>query len=386
MKALIQLILSAAVLAGTVFVWAKYVPEAAPMLERYGLASYLGIEPQAANAQGGAAGGRGGPSGPIKVVTMPVTEGVIDNRLEAIGDGRAIRAATLRAEVSGTIVAISAPEGGYVNAKDIVIRLDDEAQQIALERARLTLEDARAETGRLQQLSGSGAVTQVRIRESELALQNAELTLREAEFDLAQRVIRAPFSGWIGVLDLSVGDRISSQDAISTITDRSSILIDFRVPERAVSQIVVGLPVSVRRLGVDGEEIEGKVSAIDNVVERDSRTLRVQALVDNGDDTLRSGMAFSVAMNFPGATLPAVDPLSVQWSSDGSYVWTVREGKSVRVPIAIRQRNADSVVVDAELVAGEPIITEGVQQLRPGAEVEQATPANPTPAPAQPVS
>lgn len=385
MKALMQVILSAAVIAAAVVFWALNVPQAAVYLERAGLASWFGIEPGAAAAGTGQASGRPRGAGPASVVTVAVTEGSVDNRLEAIGDGRAIRTVSLRAEVSGTIVEIPAPAGGYVNEGDVILRLDDEAEQIALERARLVVEDAREELRRTQQLLGTGTVTEVRLREGELALQTAELAVREAEFDLARRVIEAPISGWMGVVDLSVGDRIATQDVISTITDRSTILIDFRVPERAVGKIAVGMPVVVRRLGADGAELPGAVRAIDNVVDRDSRTLRVQAVVTNVDDALRSGMAFNVTMTFPGERLPAVDPLAVQWSADGSHVWVARDGKAVRVPVVIRQRNAGSVIVEADLAIGEAVITEGVQSLRPGAEVQQAGQDGQRPA-SQPVS
>ena len=74
-------------------------------------------------------------------------------------------------------------------------------------------------------------------------------------------------------------------------------------------------------------------------------------------------------MTFPGETLLAVDPLSLQWSSDGAFVWTVRDGKAARVPVDIRQRNSDTVLVEAELTPGETIVIEGVQNLRPGSDV-----------------
>ena len=114
---------------------------------------------------------------------------------------------------------------------------------------------------------------------------------------------------------------------------------------------------------------------MDNIVDRASRTLRVQAVVENTGDSLREGMAFEVTMEFPGETYPSVDALAVQWSSQGSFVWLAREGKVQRVPVVIRQRNPDRVLVEGDLTAGDAVVIEGVQTLRPGSEVVPANEA-----------
>ncbi|ETX30605.1 efflux RND transporter periplasmic adaptor subunit [Roseivivax isoporae] len=366
MSVLKQLLLCVAVLAAAVVLWARYVPSAAQVLDRYGIADMLGIE--VAEAAAPAAGGFGG-GGPAQVVVAPAGSGTIGDRVEALGDGQALRAVTLRAEVGGEVAEIGLSTTGYVEEGQVILRLDDAAERIEVERARLLLEEARVEAERIEQLRETGAVTEVRSREVRLALRTAELALRQAEYDLAQRVVPAPLSGWLGVLDVQVGDRLSAGDEIGTITDRSALLIDFRVPERVIGRIDAGSPVIAHPLARPGVTLEGRIHAIDNVVDRASRTLRVQARVDNADDLLRAGMAFTVEMTFPGDTLPSVDPLAVQWSAEGSYVWVVRDAAAVRVPVTIRQRDADRVLVEADLAPDEPVVVEGVQSLRPGAAV-----------------
>lgn len=367
MAILRQIILSAVVIAAALFLWITYVPSSGPWLERAGLAGLLGVEAAEPAPAGG--GGWGG-GGAARVVVSDVAEGAIDDRIEAIGDGQALRAVTLRTEVSGQITELPVAGGTYVEAGSVILRLDSEAERIALERARLMLDEARDDAERLGQLADAGTVSGVRQREARLALRTAELEVQQAEYDLDRRTLRAPISGWMGVLDLEEGDRVSAQAEIGSITDRSAILIDFRIPERAVAQVDVDTPLSARPLGIPDLVLEGQIAAIDNVVDRSSRTLRVQGRVANDDDRLRAGMAFKVQLSFPGEVLPAVDPLAVQWSSEGSYVWAVRDGKAQRVTVTIRQRNADSVVVEGDLRPGDPVVIEGVQSLRPGADVE----------------
>lgn len=369
-----QFLAGVLVVAATLAIWIYYVPSARPWLESVGITDLLGIEAQGSETPD-AGGGRGfGGGGAARVIVAAVEEGAVNDIVNSVGDGRAVRSVAIRADATGRIVDIGYPPGSYVEAGSVIFGLDDEAERIARDRAELVLSDARDEFERLSQLEGSGAVTAVRYREAELALKTAELSAREAAFDLERRVIRSPISGWIGIFEIEVGDRVSAQDSLAVITDRSELLIEFRVPERVIGQIATGMRVPIVPLAARSMRLEGVITAIDNQVDRTSRTLRVQATVPNADDLLRDGMAFSVSLELPGVTLPSVDPLAIQWSSDGSFVWAVREDKAVRVPVVIRERSSETVLVEAELAPGELVVTEGVQTLRPGAEVSVVGP------------
>lgn len=368
MKAFSQLLVSLAVVAAGLFVWIAYVPAARPLLERTGVLDLLGIEAPAGQA---AASGGGRPrGGPASVIVASVGEMVREDRITAIGDGRARRSVTVRSNAVGVITGLNITTGGYVEQGTLIVKLQDEEETIALEQARIQLEDAKAEETRIKRLQASGATTEVRLRETELLLRNAELAVRQAEFELSQRQIIAPISGWVGITDLEEGDRVNAQDELVTIRDRSDILIDFRVPERAVRNIKVGQSFEVMPLGFDDKTLIGEINAVDSVVDRASRTLRVQGGVTNEADLLRAGMAFSVNLSFPGETLLSIASLAVQWSSDGPFVWAVREGKVVQVTVEIIQRNSEEVLVASEgLSSGDLVVTEGVQTLRQGAEV-----------------
>ena len=116
-----------------------------------------------------------------------------------------------------------------------------------------------------------------------------------------------------------------------------------------------------------GIALTGEVVTLDSRIAEDTRTLRVRASFDNSDDRLRAGMAFAMTMKFPGETFPAVDPLAIQWSADGAYVWIAEDGKAKEVPVRIVQRDNDKVLVDAKLDEGTLVVTEGVQMLRANA-------------------
>lgn len=368
MKAFRQIFVLMIVVAAGLYIWIAYVPAARPLLAQTGLLDLLGIE-QAAQQQA-ASGGRPGRGGPTQVIAERVSEAVQADRISAIGDGRAQHAVTVRSNAVGVITDLQVTAGTFVEAGSTIALLESEAEEIALEQAQLRLEEARADAARNQQLETSGAVTELRLRETQVALRTAELAARQAALDLSQRRIETPIAGWVGIIDVERGDRLAAQDVIATITDRSEILIDFRVPERVVGKIALGQQIAVTPLGLRDTVLTGEIAAIDSVVDRASRTLLVQGRVANDDDRLRAGMAFSVGMSFPGETLMSIPPLAVQWSSTGPFVWAVREGKAAQVPVVIVQRNADAVLVTSDdLKSGEDVVTEGVQTLRPGSEV-----------------
>lgn len=366
--ALVALIGAVAVVA-----WAIWLPSSHGILERAGVLQpmiRLGVPVAQAPQIGGPAAGGGFARGAVPVATAPVGLGEVNDRIAAIGTGEALHSVVLMPEVSGRLAEIRVSAGDRVQAGTVVARLDSAAEQIARDRAELMLDEARNTAERLARLQASGTATEVQIREASLAVRTAELGVRQAEFDLARREIVAPITGWIGIIEPEVGAQISPSTAIARIDDRSMILVDFSVPERLVGRIATGDRLDVTPLARHDVPLEGRIRAIDSRVDQTSRSLRVVGELANPDDTLRAGMAFSIAITLPGTMYPAVDPLSIQWGNEGSFVWVVREGRVARVPVRILQRSEGAVLVRGALEPGERVVREGVQSLREGTEVQ----------------
>ena len=370
-----QAVAVVAVLAVAVIAWAIWLPASHPVLDRIGLLGPLeraGL-PLAQEADPGSAGGRPGSfggGGATRVIAAAAEEIAVRDRVSAIGTGAARRSVVLTPEVSGRIVGIDVEPGAFLEAGTVIARLDDQAESIARDRAQLMLDEAQDTAERLERLRTSGTATAVQIREAELAVRNAELSLREAEFNLDRRAIRAPIEGWIGLIDAEVGDQVGTSTQIARIDDRSVLLVDFRVPERLVGRIAPGDRLRVAPLARRDAPLEGQVRAIDSRVEESGRNLRIRAEIPNEDDTLRAGMAFAIEMEFEGAPHPAVDPLAIQWTNEGAFVWAVRDGRAARVDVRIVQRANGTVLVSGDLAPGDHVVLEGVQSLRDGTEVE----------------
>ncbi|HWV20893.1 MAG TPA: efflux RND transporter periplasmic adaptor subunit, partial [Devosia sp.] len=303
------------------------------------------------------------------VVTTGVTLATINSTLSAIGEGTATHSVTVASPVGGTLADVLVHPGQTVAAGDIIARLDSDAEQIAFDRAKLALDDAQATLARTQGLASSNVVAPSVVTAAQLAAANAELELRNAQVALSRRTIASPIAGTVGLIQVTPGNYVPAQTTVTTIDDTSAILVDFWVPERYAVSIAPQMPVTVTAVALPGRVFDGEINAVDNRIDPASRTLQVQAEIPNDDKALRAGMSFTVALRFPGEQFPAVNPLAILWSAQGSYVWKYVDGKATKVMAEIIQRNSDGVLVRADLAPGDAIITEGILQLSEGADV-----------------
>ena len=365
-----QLALSLVVLVAAAAAWVKFFPGSDRVLASWGIewaaASTERTEKAAEPGQGAAT------AAPAFVVAQPVTSATINDRLQAIGTGRANATVTVTPYTSGRLTEFLVQSGSHVEAGQIIARLDSDTEEIALERAKIARDDAAAKVVRMTALRKSNAVTAVQLTEAELALRNADLAVHDAQVALDRRSVVSPIAGVVGILPIEAGNYVTSQSAIATVDDRTSILVDFWVPERFAAAVKVGGEISATPLANPKDSYVGSVSAIDNRIDEKSRTLWVQARIANPADSLRAGMSFHVTMKFAGDTYPAVSPLAVMWGTDGAFIWTVVDGKIKRAPVRIIQRNTELVLVDAQISVGEMVVTEGVQSVREGSDVRIA--------------
>lgn len=370
-----QLTVSLIILVVAAGLLVRFVPGVGAMLVTAGVPEQLiGFAAKPAkDGEGGGAGGRrnagAGNNAPL-VVIEPVEIATVNDRLSAIGNGEAILSVAVTPQATGNLTEVLVKSGDRIEAGQVIARLDSGDQKVAAAQARLARDNALEKVERNRKLGNAVAI--VAIRDAEFALEAAELTLRQAELDLKRRDITAPSKGIVGIITVNPGDYVTTSTPIAVVDDRSQILVDFWVPERFSNKISVGQEISAAAIALPTSELSGVIDAIDNRVDQASRTLRVRARIDNPDDTLRAGMSFSVSARFAGDDYPTVDPLAVQWSAEGSFVWRVEDDKAQKVPVKIIQRNSDKVLVDAQLAKGEAVVTEGVQRLRDGGAVRIA--------------
>lgn len=377
-----QIVVALVIVVAAVAAWARFYPGAHDVLARWGMDWVIGGAPSAKEAAAGAGGriGRGSAGQIVTIVASPAGTAIINDRLQAIGTGRANASVTVNPYSSGRLAELLVESGSHVDKGQIIATLDSETEVIAQNRAKLALQDAQSKLDRVKSLRASNAATPVAVADAEVVLAGAKLALQDAELALQRRSILAPIAGTVGILPISAGNYVTNQSAIATLDDRSSILVDFQVPERFAAAIKVGAQLTATPVANPSNAYTGTVAAIDNHIDEKSRTLLVKAKIANPADSLRAGMSFSIVMKFPGETYPAVSPLAILWGSDGAYVWQIQDGKAKRVPVRVIQRNTETVLIDAEIDNGDMVVTEGTQSVSEGGAVriagQEQRPAN----------
>lgn len=321
--------------------------------------------------QGKHGGGKRGGGGNQEILARArnVTTGVTDTFVRAIGTGRAAKMTDLYPESSGRIQELPFKAGTRASTGDVVLRLDDAEEKLAVNRAKLALKDAEEQVERYEKLMSSQTISTVQMQNALLATNQARLDLDKASIDLDRRLVRAPFEGILGIMDVEIGDYVTQSSRITGLDDRSSILVEFVVPERFANKVKRGDTVELRTEAMPGHTFSGELTALENRVNSESRTLKVQATVANPDDLLRSGIAFDARVQLEGDEWPSVPSIALKWDRSGPHVWLAENGEALRADVTVIERSADRVLIEGEVEPGDIVITESVRDLRPGTKV-----------------
>lgn len=316
--------------------------------------------------------------------TMPVVVETIDPRpalttVEAVGTGAALRSIDVFSAVAGQVKEVLFESGQMVNEGDVVLRLDDEAERLAVKLAEVEVQRARQLLDRYRKAAPTGGVPASDLDVARTDLDRVQIQLDQARVALADREISAPFSGAIGLPLVDPGDRITSTTPVTTLDDRSEILVSFTVPENHAGAIVPGMPIDLSSWSLPGRTFNGVIDSQGSRLDPASRSLTVRARVRNDDDALRPGMSFGVHLEIPGFPYPSVNEVAVMWGKGGAYLWRISDDNTVeKVAVKIIRRDGPRVLVDGPVQKGDRIVVEGVQSIRPGATVNIVPADTPT--------
>jgi membrane fusion protein (multidrug efflux system) len=332
----------------------------------WALASVTEPAPGAKPKRPGAAG--------VPVIVATVGEAENDVAIEAIGTARAKRSVTLFPAAAGEVVELGVEAGQQVEKNQPILQLDPRDQELAAKVAQTKLQEAKRLRTRSEKLRKSRVNATANVEDAKTVEERAQLELEQALVDLADRIVKAPFAGIVGIPKVEIGDRITPSTEVITIDDRSTLLVEFEVPERYLSQLRSGLELSAVTPTFPNRRIAGAIERIDSRVDPTSRTVKVRAAFRNDDDALRPGVSFFVDLRLPGPRLPTVPELALQWNNGESFVWRVVDGAAEKVPLRSEKRLNDIILVSGDIRPGDLVVIEGVQRLRPGRAVRFSTP------------
>ena len=240
-----------------------------------------------------------------------------------------------------------------------------------MRRKQIELADSKRELDRLTRSEANGAITKSELDAARSLLELAHVNITEAQADLDDRQVVAPFDGHLGLTELEIGDRINESTLITNIDDRQKLYINFSVPESAYELVNNNTEVTVAPWNSRGTLLNASLTQLDSRIDVDNRTLKVRAEIDNKNDKLRPGLSFKVHLTTYGEEYPIVPEASLAWGATGAYVWLAQKGKAVKKPVQIKQRLRGFILVEGNLSTNDTLIVEGIQRLREGAEVAE---------------
>lgn len=311
----------------------------------------------------------------LPVAAQAIAYRSVPDELQAVGSLRAVRAVTLAAETAGRVTAIGFKGGEQVRQGAPILTLFDAPERADLDAAQAKAEFARIQLQRSKDLAPSGAEPRELLQQNQAAYDQAIAAVRQIEARLIQRAVRAPFAGQIGIRQVNLGQYLNPGDAIATLTALDSLYVDFTLPQSDLARLHVGTAVAVTSDAWPGRRFDARITAIDPVVDSDTRNLSVQATLENTDHALRPGMYVTAHVVLPSRNALVVPATAIQTSASGDSVVVVRGqdarrgGKAQFVPVKVGRQIGGDVIVDSGLKPGDVVVTAGQLRIQPDAAV-----------------
>ena len=313
-------------------------------------------------------------------------------RQTAVGSARASNGADLAAEISGVVDQIDFDSGQTVAAGTVLVRLrpnDDEAKlaqlQASADLAAITLQRDQ------RQLQAHG-VAQATVDSDAANLKVARAQVAAQQAVMAEKVVRAPFAGRLGVRQVDLGQYIAAGTTIVTLQQLDPMFVDFYLPQQALGQIEVGQKVEVSADAYPNRTFNGSISSLNSKVDPSSRMLQVRASVPNPDGALLPGMYLSVSVDSgKPESLVTIPSAAVAFNPYGSLVYVLHDEKDAQGgdQQTVRQQfvttgesRGDQISILKGITGNDTVVTAGQLKLHNGSPVKIDNTVQPTDNPA----
>jgi membrane fusion protein (multidrug efflux system) len=318
------------------------------------------------------AAGRGQPA--ATVTTMQVQPLRWSDTLTALGTAYARESVTVTASVSQTIASVDFDSGQFAKKGQPLVTLVLSAQNANVAAAEASLRNAEQLYARNSTLAAQKLIAGADLATQKAALEAARAQVAAQRATVADRVIRAPFDGVLGLRLVSAGSLVTPGTAITTLDDVSLMKVDATFPESALPLLKAGQNVSVRSDAWPGENFDGKIAAIDARIDPMSRSIAIRAEIPNPDGKLRPGMLLQVNVERSTREALAVPEIALMQNGSQSSVFRVDASgeKVAQVPVKTGDARDGMVEILDGLAAGDRIVAEGTVKLRDGAKIVEA--------------
>jgi membrane fusion protein (multidrug efflux system) len=314
------------------------------------------------------------------VTTVVAKRETWPSTLSVIGTAAAIEGVTVSADLPGTIDKIHFESGQWVHEGDILVELDIRQERAQLANLEAQRDLAVINYGRARELDKAGVISHSEYDNATAQQKATEALVGDTKAAIARKTIRAPFTGLLGIRQVSLGQYLAAGQAIVSLQSVDPIYVNFGVPQQQIAQMRAGRVVRVTNGELPGMAFTGTISALDSVINEQTRNIQVQATLANKGNKLRPGMFVQVEM--PVGQPREVVPLpasAINYAPYGDSVFVVAEMKDAKgntyrgvrqQVVKIEGSRGDQVAIISGINPGDEIVSSGVFRLRNGAPVQ----------------
>ncbi|OLC42584.1 MAG: hypothetical protein AUH43_22245 [Acidobacteria bacterium 13_1_40CM_65_14] len=330
---------------------------------------------------------------PEAVTTIVARQEPWPATLSAIGTMAAVQGVNVSADLPGTVDRIGFDSGKSVREGEVLALLDTRQEQAQLAAAEAQKELARLNFERMNGLLNERVISRAEFDRATADQRQADARVGEIRAAIERKTIRAPFSGILGIRHVNLGQYLSGGDALVSLQSLNPIYVNFGVPQQSAGEMRIGRSVRIIAGDLAGTDFNGRITAIDSIVNETTRNVQVQATLANPGGKLRPGMFVQTEVILGAASAVVSLPASaISYAPYGDSVFVVTDLKNAsgQTYRGVRQQfvklgsaRGDQIVIVSGVKAGDEVVTSGVFKLRNGAAVlvnNKVRPAN-NPAP-----
>ncbi|MGA2694821.1 MAG: efflux RND transporter periplasmic adaptor subunit [Terriglobales bacterium] len=316
---------------------------------------------------------------PTAVTTTIAKQETWPPTLSVIGTVAAIHGVTVSADLPGTVDKIHFESGQWVHEGDILVELDTRQERAQLAEMEAQSELAKITYGRTEQLVQQGVLAKTEFDNANSQQKVTEGQVAEIKATIARKTIRAPFSGVLGIRQVNLGQYLAAGGAIVSLQSLNPIYVNFGVPQGTTGKLQSGRTVNITTDDLPGVRFDGKINALDSVIDESTRNIQIQATIPNAQNRLRPGMFVKVSLPLGASQRVIALPASaINYAPYGDSVYIVTDMKDPKgntyrgvrqQVIKLQGARGDQVGVISGVNPGDEIVTSGVFRLRNGAAV-----------------
>jgi membrane fusion protein (multidrug efflux system) len=316
---------------------------------------------------------------PTAVTTVVAQREVWPSTLTIIGTAAAVQGVTVSADLPGTIDKIHFESGQAVHDGDILVELDTRQERAQLANVEAQRDLAQINYNRAQELVKAGVISRSEYDNASAQQKATEAQVGDIKAAIARKTIHAPFTGVLGIRQVSLGQYLAAGQAIVSLQSVDPIYVNFGVPQQQAGELKAGRPLRVTNGDLPGMAFSGKITALDSVINEQTRNIQIQATLSNKGNKLRPGMFVQVEL--PLGAPRQVVPLpasAINYAPYGDSVYIITDMKDTKgntyrgvrqQVVKIEGSRGDQVAVTSGLNPGDEVVSAGVFRLRNGAPV-----------------